>query len=85
MLDNILEIDLYCCKSLIWKNQINNFTDAQTFARTYFKGCPETYTAAEIDAATTDTNTEFLNWLISDFQSHLTLNDDLKTSVEALL
>lgn len=85
MLDNIQDIDLYTCKYLIWKNQVNNFTEAQTFARNYFKGCPETYTNAQIDDATTDTNTDFLNWLISDLECQLTLNADLKADVEGKL
>ena len=85
MLENLQDIDLYTCKYLIWKNEIDNFTDAQTFARNYFKGCPETYTNSQIDAATTDDNTDFLNWLISDLETHRTMNADLKTDVQSKL
>ena len=85
MLENLQDIDLYTCKYLIWKKQIDNFTDAQTLARNYFKGCPETYTNSQIDAATTDDNTDFLNWLISDLETHRTMNADLKTDVQSKL
>lgn len=84
MLDNIFGIDIYTCKQLIWKNNIDNFADAQAFARTYFKGCPEGYTDSEIDQATADDNVEFLNWLISDFDRE-TLPAGLESSVKDLL